>query len=137
MRRLRDRLLELEAAALLATAEKVGKARVVSRVFAEREMEEVKRLAEVLAGCPGAVALLGVQHRGRGQLVFGRSRELGGPAMNQVIRRPLEMLEGRGGGSELSAQGGGSRADRLKAAVEEARAEVREALGGRPADGLE
>jgi len=107
LKRDRGARLALEAGQLLNAAETVGGARVVGRVFAGREVDEVRQLANALTAA-GAVALLGLAGE-RAQLVFARPAE--GPAfahMGELIRPALAALgEARGGGGAAAAQGGG------------------------------
>ena len=101
-------LLALEAAQLLAAAEPLGEARLVARVFAGREPDELRRLAGALVEAGRVVALLGLAGE-RSHLVFCRSADAPG-AMGELIKPALAALGGRGGGGPTLAQGGGSAA---------------------------
>jgi len=111
LKRERGARLALEAGQLLDAAETIGGARLVCRVFAGREADEVRQLATAITA-GGAVALLGLAGE-RAQLVFSRPAE--GPTfahMGELIRPALAALgEARGGGGAVSAQGGGPPAD--------------------------
>ena len=131
LKRERGARLALEAGQLLAAAEEAGGARLVRRGFVGREVEELRQLANLIAGdapAAGVVVLLGLAGE-RAQLVF--VRPAGGPdvAMGDLIRPALAALGGaRGGGGALAAQGGGPAADEatvgaaLDAAVQRLRA---------------
>ena len=101
-------LLALEAAQLLAAAEPLGEARLVARVFAGREPDELRRLAGALVEAGGVVALLGLAGE-RSHLVFCRSADAPG-AMGELIKPALAAPGGRGGGGPTLAPGGGSAA---------------------------
>ncbi len=127
-KRERSARLALEAGQLLDAAETIGGARVVCRVFAGRQVDELRQLATAITA-GGAVALLGLAGE-RAQLVFGRPTE--GPAfahMGELIRPALAALgDARGGGGPAAAQGGGPPGDEavvetaLRAAVARLRA---------------
>lgn len=108
-------LLALEAAQLLAAAEQQGDARLVVRVYTDREPDELRRLATALAEEDGVVALLGTAGE-RTHLVFARSAGAPG-AMGELIKPALAALGGRGGGSPTMAQGGGPAADETAVAA--------------------
>ena len=115
LRRQGDALLVLEAAQLLAAAEPLGAARLVTRVFAGRSPDELRRLATALAEAGGTVALLGLAGE-RSQLVFARSADAPGD-MGALLKPALAALGGRGGGSPTLAQGGGPAADEAAVAA--------------------
>ena len=115
LRRQGDALLALEAEQLLAAAEPLGTARLVTRVFAGRSPDELRRLATVLAEAGGVVALLGLAGE-RSQLVFARSADAPGD-MGALLKPALATLGGRGGGSPTLAQGGGPAADETAVAA--------------------
>ncbi len=116
--RLREEvLLRLEAERLLAGAGALPGGRLVTAVFADREVSEVKRLANLLGEAGGVVALLGLAGE-RAQLIFCRSANAPGH-MGDLIRPALAALgEARGGGGPTFAQGGGPPAD--EAAIQRA-----------------
>jgi len=126
VRTLQERLLEIEAAELMVGAKRIGQARVVRQIFGGRSLDEIKLLAAKVAAHSGTVALFGTKGA-IPQLVFHRSvdlrLDLGG-----VIKHVLPMIGGRGGGSPIQAQGGGSRPDGLEPALELAAQKIAELL---------
>jgi alanyl-tRNA synthetase len=105
-----EALLRLEAERLLAGAEPLGDARLVTAVFSDRDVDEARRLGNLLAEAGRTVALLGIAG-GRAQLIFCRSADAPG-TMGEIIRPALAALGGaRGGGGPTFAQGGGPPAD--------------------------
>lgn len=100
------RLFELEAATLLESAEFIGGARVVARVFDDRDADAVKRLALHLAKQGRCVALL-ASRGDRVQVAFARSDDVGYD-MAALLREVAPIFGGRGGGQPQIAQGGGT-----------------------------
>jgi alanyl-tRNA synthetase len=85
-----EALLRLEAERLLAGAEPLGEARLVTAVFTGREPDEMRRLGNLLAEAGRTVALLGLAGE-RAYLVFCRSADAPG-AMGEIIRPALAAL---------------------------------------------
>jgi alanyl-tRNA synthetase len=114
---------KVEARELIEAAERVGGARIVSKVFVERDVEELKLLAHRLVDVDNVVALLASKEGGTARLVFARSADLSAD-MNALMRAACERLGGRGGGKHEFAQGGGPKVSELDRALEEARTTI-------------
>jgi alanyl-tRNA synthetase len=102
-------LMEVEAAALLASAEVRGGVRLIRRVYDGRDMGDLKLLAARLVEQLGVVALLASSGE-KCALVFVRSADAPGD-MSALLKSVLAPLNGRGGGQPNMAQGGGVPAD--------------------------
>ena len=116
----RGRALGAEADVLAANAETVGGVCLVRRVYAEREIAELRQLAHLITTRPGLVALLGVAGD-RAQLVFACSQDVS-LDMTVYIRVAAQVLNAQGGGQSMLAQSTPVRADeaRVEAALAKA-----------------
>ena len=112
----RNRLLDYEAAELLAEAEQRGDVRVVRKVFTDREGEQIRRLALRLMESEGQVALLGLAGK-KAQLFFACSADLPYD-MNDFLKRACQAVGGGGGGRRRFAQGGGTDGSKVGEALE-------------------
>ncbi len=129
-KRLSRRVRELAELATKAEArqliESVGVSngrRVISRVFDDRDFEELKLLAHRLVDGDGVIALLAVKESGMARLVFASSSDVSAD-MNAAMKIACEKLGGRGGGKSDFAQGGGAEVAELNAALEASRAVI-------------
>ncbi|MBO0858256.1 MAG: hypothetical protein J2P21_07310 [Chloracidobacterium sp.] len=113
----------VDARELIEAAEHVGGARIVARVFEDRDIEELKLLAHRLVDGDGVIALLALKDGEVARLVFARSANLKAD-MNELMRLVCERLNGRGGGKPEFAQGGGSNLSEIYIALEEATRQV-------------
>lgn len=82
-------------------------ARIVTRVFPDRNTDDLKRLAQNLIAGPRVVALLAATSEAdkRAQFVFARSADLSDD-MNKLLKENMAAVGVRGGGSNSLAQGG-------------------------------
>jgi alanyl-tRNA synthetase len=123
--RLQEMLVDYEAAALAADAQRVGATAVVVRTFAGRTPNDVRRLASRIVSAPGRVALLGLSpdagqggtRGGKAHLIFARSADLPHD-MRGLLQQACRLVGGGGGGSPDLAQGGGCEPTRLEEALE-------------------
>ena len=108
-----------QAAAILAETAESGGRKLIRRIFADREMNSLKLLAQKLIRLsPNAVVLLG-SAAPQPALVFAQST--GQPFdMGALMKQMVAKFAGRGGGSKDMAQGGLSDAGAIDAALSEA-----------------
>ena len=121
-----EQLLAVEAEQLLADARRIGPARVVRHIFGGRPADELRLLAAKVAAAPGCVAVFGT----RGavpQLILHRATDVR-VDVGQILSEVLPIIDGKGGGSPIQAQGGGSRPERLEEALDAAVSRIAAAL---------
>ena len=102
-----DELLTFEANALLADAEQNHKETII-QLFPERSMQQLQKLAKLLTAKENVkVALVG-EFEEKYQLVVARGNAQA-TSMKNVMQTILPLIDGKGGGSDQLAQGGGSK----------------------------
>jgi alanyl-tRNA synthetase len=115
---LKERFLEWESESLMGSAEARALGKIIRKVFVGREMEEIKVLANKLTLQAHVTVLFGIKGPEKGQLLFARSRDGREVDLASLLQKVLPLVEGKGGGSKYSAQGGGKLAEGVDAAVE-------------------
>jgi alanyl-tRNA synthetase len=108
---------KVEAQELIDATEEKNGLKIVSRIFEDRDPEELKLLAHRLVDREGVIALLASREGGMARLVFARSSGVSAD-MNELMKAACERLGGRGGGKPDFAQGGGSKVDELASPLE-------------------
>ena len=102
-----DELLTFEANALLADAEQNNKETII-QLFPERSMQQLQKLAKLLTAKENVkVALVG-EFEEKYQIVVARGNTQA-TSMKNVMQTILPLIDGKGGGSDQLAQGGGSK----------------------------
>lgn len=116
LKTLQEQILEHEAQELLARGRHLGNALVVRQIFGGRTLDELKLLAAKVASHGGTLAVFGT----RGalpQIILHRSVDLR-VDVGQAVKKVLPMIDGRGGGSPIQAQAGGTKPAQLEAALD-------------------
>jgi alanyl-tRNA synthetase len=121
---LREELLQHRASSWLLDAETMAGFKLIVREVTDVAPAELRLLAIFITKEPSRMALLGALAEGRAHLVFARSADTVQIDMAGLLREVLPLVEGRGGGSPLIAQGGGPKLDGLKEVLERARETV-------------
>ncbi len=121
VRELSEFAAQAEAVEILGSIPVADGLRILTRIFGDRDFEEVKMLAHRLVDAEGVIALLAVRESEIVRLVFARSADVSAD-MNALMKTACEKLGGRGGGKPDFAQGGGSKLSELTAALEAAKA---------------
>ena len=104
---LKMKLLELEANQLINGAKEFNKHKLVKVIFTNRSMAELQQLGKtIVANTDNIVVLLINEQDNKIQLVCARSKDVK-INMNNAIKQILPMINGKGGGSDSVAQGGG------------------------------
>ena len=100
------------ATRLLNEAAPVGGYRVVSRVFAGYSATDLQDFAARITAADGAVCLLAAvdESAGRSSFLFAAAPNVPN-AMNDLLKRSLAPVGGKGGGNAATAQGGAPTTD--------------------------
>jgi alanyl-tRNA synthetase len=119
-----------EAQAMLQSTPVTSGQRLVSQLFDDRDVDELKLLAHRLVAHPGVIALLATRTPAMARLVFARSADLA-VAMHTLLTTACTALGGRGGGTPELAQGGGPHVAALEQVMAEAVAALTQSISQR------
>src|SRR5262249_35900890 len=124
-RQLSEIAVKVEAQEILAATPSHNGLRIVSRIFDNRDFDELKLLAHRLVGGEGVIAFLATKEDEMARLVFARSVNLpdnSNTDMSALMCDACKKLGGRGGGKTDFAQGGGPNVSELNSALDESKA---------------
>lgn len=125
---LREEKLGWDAKELAAGGEVMGPFRVVRKIYRDRSPQEVRGLARLLQDAEGVIAFLATFDGARFILTVTCAPETGVDA-NELVRRLMREIGGRGGGDARLAQGGAAAAEeQLVAFLESAPSRIRSPL---------
>ncbi|MDQ0270528.1 alanyl-tRNA editing protein [Cytobacillus purgationiresistens] len=103
----RNELLNFEGVELLKEVSLQGESKVLGKIFQNRSIQELQNLArQMTAEAPEAIIFLINESDEKLQFVCARGSEPGF-SMKEIVAELLLMIDGRGGGNEKFAQGGG------------------------------
>lgn len=111
-------LLSYEADTLVNQAPAIAGVSIVSQVFEDKQINDLRQLAQQVIQHPDCVVLFGLMEQ-KGQLIFARSANLD-LNMSALLKNVSKIIGGGGGGSPHLAQGGGPQTDKVPLALAEA-----------------
>ncbi|SKC79799.1 alanyl-tRNA editing protein [Maledivibacter halophilus] len=114
---LKEQIIKFEAAELMKTAKFEGNTKIIKNIFKHRNFNEVKLLSSILANNDTTVIIFAIDNKDKAQLIFNRSKDLDKIIMKDILNKCLPLIDGKGGGSPSTAQGGGTNTDNLEAAI--------------------
>lgn len=120
---------DYEVETLLRETPLIGDYRIIKGIYADKPIKELQRFATKLVATPNTVTLLALQEEGMGYLVFMCSSNLKKLHMSRLLQDSITLIDGRGGGTPTSAQGGGKSINNLDSALLYAYTKTKETLG--------
>ncbi|MEA3422368.1 MAG: DHHA1 domain-containing protein [Bacillota bacterium] len=100
--------------------------KLIKYEFRDIDMKSVKTISSKIVNEPGYITLFSLVNDDV-KLLFARSKNVD-VNMKDIIKEPLELINGRGGGSPFAAQGGGNIIDNANLAIETAYMHVKSLL---------
>ncbi len=122
-------LLSYEADTLVNQAPTIDGVSIVSQVFNDKQINDLRQLAQQIIQHHDCVVLFGLMGQ-KGQLIFARSANLN-LNMSTLLKKVGKIIEGGGGGSPHLAQGGGPQTDKVPLALAEAQKWLKSQLSQR------
>lgn len=124
IKELNDIIINYRSKSLMNSAEVIKGVKVIKRVFSNGTFNNIRLLAAKITSENSAVVIFGHKDKSAARLILSCSGNLKMLKMNEIIKTPLELINGKGGGNLVQAQGGGSNIKNLEKAVREAYNEI-------------
>lgn len=124
-KKLKNELSKYEVENLINSAEKSNDFIIISKIYENEDMKYLNKLATSLTEEDNRVVLFAVKGKDKANLLFAVSKNLKEKNMGALVKETLALIDGKGGGSPLIAQGGGKNVENLEKAMEYALEKVR------------
>ena len=124
-KKLKNELSKYEVQNLINSAEKSNDFIIISKIYENEDMKYLNKLATSLTEENNRVVLFAVKGKDKANLLFAVSKNLKEKNMGALVKETLALIDGKGGGSPLIAQGGGKNVENLEKALEYALEKVR------------
>lgn len=108
---------------LIENSIEIDEYNVVIGIFSDKTMNDLKHMSQLITAYPLHIALL-VNKQDNVQVLFSKSNDIK-KDVNKLMKAVLPIINGKGGGSPMMAQGGGSIPDAIDQFIEKAIEELK------------
>lgn len=116
-RKLEETVANYEIKDMIKNSAKVKDISVVIKTYENENLKYISKVACKISDEDNAVALIGVKNKDKVNLIFACSKGLTNINMNNLLKDSITLIDGRGGGNPILAQGGGKNNGNLETAL--------------------
>lgn len=128
IRALKATIVEYKVQNILSSCENINNIRIIKSIYESGNLKEINILASKLISFPNVIALFGIKTQDNTQLLFMKSKDLKIISMNSLLKDAISLIDGKGGGSDYSAQGGGKNNNNLASCIDYAYTKVKDSI---------
>ncbi|MGL5676109.1 MAG: alanyl-tRNA editing protein [Cellulosilyticaceae bacterium] len=128
VRLLQSTVMDYEVKEVVTSAPTVNGTRIVSHIYDDLTPKALQTMATKLVSYDHTIALLGLKVDGMAHLVYMCSADMKNLNMSNLLKDSITLIDGRGGGTPTSAQGGGKSVANLTSAMDYTLMKVKKAL---------
>lgn len=125
---LKSQVADYEIKAMIESAEKVNNFNVVKTIYSNVDLKYANLIGNKLTSFDNVIALIAVKNNDTANLLFMCSKNIKGISMGSLLKDAITLIDGRGGGSDFSAQGGGKNNNNLESTLDYAFMKVKQAI---------
>ncbi|MBU3089639.1 alanyl-tRNA editing protein AlaX-L [Clostridium gasigenes] len=127
-RAIKSEIADYEIKEIIENCDKIGGISIIKLIHSDMDLKHVNLLASKLVAYDNVIVLFGVKADDRATLIFMCSKDLNIVSMNTLLKDAITLIDGKGGGSNFSAQGGGKSTNNISSALDYAYMKVQNAI---------
>jgi len=117
-RALKSEIADYEIKEMIENCDKINGINIVKSIYSDTDLKHVNLIATKLVAHENVIVLFGVKSEDRATLIFMCSKNLNIISMNTLLKDAITLIDGKGGGSNFSAQGGGKNTSNISSALD-------------------
>lgn len=121
-------LAKYQVKEILENADKVNNIRIIKEIFDGESLKYISSLTSKLIENESTIALMAVKSDDKVNLIFACSKDVKDVKMNDLLKDAISLIDGKGGGSPLQAQGAGKNNSNLESAMDYAVSKIKQSL---------
>ena len=85
----------------------IGDLKVVKKIYENGDVKYISKIAEKITVRDNMIVLFAIKLEDKANLIFACSKNIKNISMNNLLKDSIKLVDGKGGGSKVLAQGGG------------------------------
>ena len=106
-KRLEDIISSYEIQDMINNAIKIDNKNIVTKIYEDKNMNYINKIGNKITEYDNMVGLFALKNENRINLLFTCSKNIDDLDMNLLLKDSIKLIDGKGGGSRVLAQGGG------------------------------
>ena len=106
-KKLEEKISKYQIKEMIEEADKIGEISLIKKIYENENVKYISKMASKLVELDNVVALIALKNDDKSNFVFASSKNISNLNMSELIKDAITLVDGRGGGSQFLAQGGG------------------------------
>lgn len=117
-RKIEEVVANYQVKEMIENANKINTTSVIKKVYDNEDLKYVNKIANKITEGENNIALFAVKFEDKINLIFACSKNLKNINMGNLLKDAISLIDGKGGGSQVLAQGGGKNNGNLEATLD-------------------
>lgn len=127
-KKLSEEVAAYEVKDMISQGEKLQDITVVKKIYRGEDLKYVNKVVSKVVEGGKTIALFAVTNEERANLIFAASQDINNISMNELLKDAITLIDGKGGGSNYQAQGGGKNNNNLESTLDYALSKIKQRL---------
>ncbi|WMJ80167.1 DHHA1 domain-containing protein [Clostridium sp. MB40-C1] len=128
---LKAKIADYEIQDMINNCDKLNNINIIKSVYDNTDFKYINLLASKLTSFENVIVLFAIKDDAKARLIFMCSKDLKVISMNSLLKDAITLIDGNGGGSDSSAQGGGKNTNNLDSTLEYAFMKIKNCLNSK------
>jgi alanyl-tRNA synthetase len=128
---LKSQVADYEIEKVIENSDKINDITIVKSVYNNVDLKYLNLIGNKLTSFENVIALLALKKDETANLLFMCSKNLKAVSMNSLLKDAITLIDGKGGGSDFSAQGGGKNNNNLESTLDYAFMKVNQIINSK------
>lgn len=106
-KKLEEKISKYQIKEMIEEADRIGEISLIKKIYENENVKYISKMASKLVELDNVVALIALKNDDKSNFVFASSKNISNLNMSELIKDAITLVDGRGGGSQFLAQGGG------------------------------